>query len=301
MADEPTQSNPPDPLGPPGLDGIERLFGVIGWPVAHSMSPAIHNAAFAELGLPFTYRLFPVPPDLSDLEAFLSRCRESSVPVGGCSVTIPHKVNAITFLERVGGRIEPLAKQIGAVNTLAFTDGGVYGANTDYAAAVGAIASALPGGREELTGKKALLVGAGGAGRAIAFGLTAAGCELTIADLDAARAEALAAETKAAAVPLADIERVEADVIANATPVGMYPNVERTPLPTSMLRAGQVVFDAVYNPLRTQLLTEADAAGCRTVPGVEMFVGQAVAQFELWTGKTAPREVMRNVVLERLR
>lgn len=289
-----------DPLAPPGLDGIERLFGVIGWPVAHSMSPAIHNAAFAKLGLPFAYRLFPVPPNLSDLEAFLTRCRESSVPVGGCSITIPHKVNAITFLESVGGKVEPLANQIGAVNTLAFTDDGIYGANTDYAAAVGAIASVLPGGREELTGKKALLVGAGGAGRAIAFGLTAAGCELTIADLDAARAEALAAETKAAVAPLEKIVGLEVDVIANATPVGMRPDVERTPLPTSMLRAGQVVFDAVYNPIRTRLLADAEAAGCRTVPGVEMFVGQAVAQFELWTGKDAPREVMRNVVLERL-
>jgi shikimate dehydrogenase len=290
----------PDPLRPEGLEGVERLFGVIGWPVAHSMSPAIHNAAFEAEKLPCHYRLFPVPPSGADLAAFLARCKDSPVPVGGCSVTIPHKQHALAYLRATGGQIEPLAEKIGALNTLVLEPGRAYGCNTDYAAAVEAIASAFQQGRSALAGKRVLLLGAGGAGRAIAFGLLDAGCRVTITDCDPPRAEQLAAEAGAATVPLEQVTGLEADILVNATPVGMHPNVSQSPYPAEHLRPGQVVFDAVYNPIRTRLLTEAEARGCRCVAGVEMFVGQAVAQFERWTGRPAPRRLMHSVVLERL-
>jgi shikimate dehydrogenase len=297
---EDTTDRQPDPLSPDGLSGARRLYGVIGWPLGHSMSPAIHTAAFEALGLPYVYRMFPVPAEAAAFEAFLARCANAPVPVGGCSVTIPHKENALAWLKQTGGQVDPLAARIGAVNTLAFSDAGAFGSNTDCQAAVAAIASAV-GGQAALAGKAALVLGAGGAGRAVVFGLIDAGCRVSLADVDAGRAAALAADSGATHVPMDAVGRIETDILANASPVGMHPNVAASPVPAAALREGMVVFDVVYNPLRTRLLREAEAAGCRTVAGIEMFVGQAVAQCQLWTGRPAPRDVMRRVVLERLR
>ncbi len=267
------------------------VYGVIANPVAHSMSPAIHNAAFAALGLDAVY----VPLKVTDCAAFLDAFERCDLR--GLSVTIPHKVTMLGLMDEV----EDLARRIGAVNTVDVRDGRRYGCNTDVSAAVGAIESAARrAGMETLRGRSVVLVGAGGAGRAIAYGLADKGADLTIANRTVEKAERLAAELGVRACGLDALPDLAADVLVNSTSVGMWPNVDASPVPTGMLREGMVVFDAVYNPMRTRLLREAEEAGAVTAPGVEWFVSQAAAQFELWTGVDAPREVMEQVLRSRL-
>ena len=169
--------------------------------------------------------------------------------------------------------------------------GCLVGSNTDWTAAVAAIESELPDGG--VGGKRVALLGAGGTARAIAFGLKARGATTTIYNRTSERAEKLAADVGCAWAPLDAIETADVDVIANSTSVGMYPIVDASPVPA-------VVFDAVYNPVWTRLLAEADKAGCRTVSGIHMFVNQAAEQFKTWTGLDAPRELMETVTRERL-
>jgi len=289
-----------------------RVYGVIANPVAHSMSPAIHNAAFQHCGLDAVYLPFRV----DDPADFIPAYRE--LPVDGYSVTIPHKEAVIPLLDDV----EPLARRIGAVNTIVRRRGRLLGSNTDWSAAIAAIESGLRDG-ETLEGKTALLLGAGGAARAIAFGLAERRCRVAIANRTHQRAVKLAADVGCEAIPLDTLpslldprpstadprpstpdprpSTLAYDILVNATSVGMHPNDDATPLEAALLRPGALVFDSVYNPLETRLLREARAAGCRTVGGLEMFVNQAVQQFELWTGVPAPRALMRSVVESRLR
>ena len=280
-----------------------RVYGVIANPVAHSMSPAIHNAAFKECGVDAVYLPFRVDAPAEFIPAY------RQLPVDGYSVTIPHKEAVIPLLDEV----EPLARRIGAVNTIVLRDGRLCGSNTDWSAAVAAIKSGLPEG-EKLAGKAVLLLGAGGAARAMAFGLAERGCRVLIANRTHERAVRLAADVGCKAIPLDQLaspsghaSRVTRhasapyDILVNATSLGMHPRVEDTPLDASLLRPEALVFDSVYNPLETRLLREARAAGCRTVDGLEMFVNQAAQQFELWTRLPAPRSLMRLVVEARLR
>ncbi|MBM4043329.1 MAG: shikimate dehydrogenase, partial [Planctomycetes bacterium] len=255
-----------------------RVHGVIANPVAHSMSPAIHNAAFRECGVDAVYLPFRV----DDPAGFIPAFRE--LPVEGYSVTIPHKQAVIPLLDEV----QPLARRIGAVNTIVRRDGRLCGSNADWSAAVKAIESGLQEG-EALEGKTVLLLGAGGAARAMAFGLAERGASVAIANRTHDRAVRLAAEVGCEAIPLSSVGSVAYDILVNGTSLGMHPGVEETPLHASLLRREALVFDSVYNPLETRLLREARAAGCRTVNGLEMFVNQAVEQFELWTRLPAPR------------
>jgi 3-dehydroquinate dehydratase/shikimate dehydrogenase len=185
-----------------------------------------------------------------------------------------------------------------AVNTLVRRGDGYHATNTDVTSAMRVLAGAV--GREEFSGLRAVVVGAGGVGRAYVHGLAARGAEVAVTDVDASRREAVAAEAGAAAVEPAAVGDVRCDVLMNASPVGMWPQVDATPVGTGVLRPGMVVFDAVYNPRETRLLREAAAAGCVTISGVEQFVGQAVEQFELWTGRRAPEALMRQVVVDAL-
>jgi len=267
-----------------------RLYGVIANPVAHSMSPAIHNAAFRHCGVDAVYLPFRVDRVADFIPAY------QDLPMDGYSVTIPHKEAVIPLLDEV----QPLARRIGAVNTIVRRDGRLCGSNTDWAAAVQAIEDALPHG-ESVRGRTVLLLGAGGASRAIAFGLVERGCRVAIANRTAERAVRLAADVGCESVDLADLASVPYDILVNGTSVGMHPQVDATPLEQPLIRPGSLVFESVYNPLETRLLREARAAGCRTVDGLEMFVNQAAAQFELWTGVPAPRELMRRVVEARLK
>lgn len=267
------------------------LYGVVGTPIAHSMSPAIHNAALQACGLPGVYLRFHA----EDFPVFL---REVAEPLGvrGLSVTLPHKEAALAACESV----DAPAGDIGAVNTLTRTPTGWHGCNTDCHAACKAIQAAAARAGIPLQGARALVLGAGGTARALAYGLREAGCSLTLANRTLANAEALAAKMGARAIPLADATGASCDILANTTRVGMHPDGDATPLPGAPFRAGMVVFDAVYNPRETRFLREARAAGAEIADGVEMFVGQAVEQFERWTGQTAPRDVMEEVVLQRL-
>jgi 3-dehydroquinate dehydratase/shikimate dehydrogenase len=265
------------------------VYGVVANPVAHSMSPAIHNAAFAERGVDAVYLPFRV----DDVAEFIPPYRD--LPVSGYSVTIPHKEAVIPLLDEV----QPLAKRIGAVNTIVDRGGRLCGSNTDWSAAVAAIESGLEEG-ERLDGQRVLMIGAGGAARAMAFGLAERGCRLTIANRTHERAVRLAQDVGCECVPLEEVGSVPYDVFVNGTSLGMHPKVEGTPLEAEHLRPGTLVFDTVYNPIETRLLREARAAGCRTVSGLEMFVNQATEQFELWTGQPAPRSTMRAVVERRL-
>jgi len=267
------------------------VYGVVANPVAHSMSPAVHNAAFAERGLDAVYLPFKV----LDPARFL--CGFEPYELKGLSVTLPHKEAMLPLMDEV----DELATAVGAVNTVALRDGRRYGCNTDVAAAAGSIEGAAQrAGLEPLSERTVLLVGAGGAARAIALGLRGKVGRLVIANRTVSRARALAAELGAEACGLDELGGVRPDVVVNSTSVGMWPNVEDCAVPADMLRPGMVVFDAVYNPVRTRLLTQAEAAGAVTATGLEWFVGQAAAQFELWTGRPAPREVMVEVLRGRL-
>ncbi len=267
-----------------------QVYGVIGNPVAHSISPAIHNAAFRALGVNAVYVPFRVEGDVCN---FIDACR--GIPAQGYSITIPHKQAAMTALDE----IEPICRKIGAVNTAVNRNGRLVGSNSDWTAAIGAIEAGLAG--RGLAGKRVALVGAGGTARAIAFGLKAKGAVTCIYNRTPERARTLAEEVGCEWAALDALgPDLAAAVLANATSAGMYPDTDATSVPPSVLKPGMVVFDAVYNPVWTRLLCSAEEAGCTTVSGLEMFINQAVQQITTWTGREAPRELMEAVTREKL-
>ncbi len=260
------------------------VYGVVANPVAHSMSPAVHNAAFEAAGLDAVYLRFKV----TDPEVFLRDFEPYDLR--GLSVTIPHKEPMLRLMDET----DELARRVGAVNTVRIDSAGRYGCNTDVAAATASVErAARRAGLLPLSTATVLLVGAGGGARAIAYGLCEKVGRLIIANRTVERAQELAGELGVEHCGLDRMTEYTPDIIINGTSVGMWPEVDRSPVPAEMLRDGMVVFDAVYNPSRTRLLEEAERAGAETASGVEWFVGQAAAQFELWTGRPAPREAMR--------
>jgi shikimate dehydrogenase len=250
------------------IDAQTQLYGIIGNPVRHSLSPIIHNAAFRRMGLNAAYLAFEV----NDLVEALNGIR--GLGMIGVSVTIPFKTQIIPFLDQVGD----LARKIQAVNTIKNERGKLVGYNTDWRGALEALEEKV-----DLNGKKVLLLGAGGAARAIAFGLKKKSCQVFIYNRSLNKAKDLAKEL--GHVSLSSIEGVKADVIINATSVGMSPHNAESPLPKRFLKKGMVVMDIVYQPLKTQLLQEAEGQGCRTIDGLEMLIHQGAAQLEIWTGK----------------
>jgi shikimate dehydrogenase len=264
------------------ITGTTKIYGIFGRPVAHSLSPAMHNAAFDSLGLNSVY----VPFAVHNLPQAVEGLR--GLNLGGVSVTIPFKEEIIPLLDE----IDDQARIIGAVNTVVNREGRLWGTNTDWQGALAAL-------REEinLAGQQVLILGAGGAGRAIVYAVRQAGGEVSVADEDEARARTLAREFGAASVPLAQAAREPATVLINATPVGMAPQAEAIPLDPDSLSKFSVVMDIVYKPLRTRLLREAAAHGCRCIDGLQMLVHQGARQFELFTGQPAPVEIMRRAAL----
>lgn len=289
------------------LDADTQVFGVIGYPVGHSMSPAIHNAGFDAVGYNGVYLPMPIPPEYEHFKATVgSFLAEPSLHFRGASVTIPHKQNLLRFVEEMNGEIEPLAAQIGAANTLTVRDDGtLYASNTDYAAALDSACEALTIERDDLRNKRVAVLGAGGAARAVAAGYTHYAARVTVYNRTIDKARALAQAFDAEHAPLSAVADAECDILINCTPIGMHPKEDATPADfasgsTWLSRSKPLVFDTIYNPVETRLLREAKAAGCVTVSGVEMFVRQAAAQFALWTGEPAPAERFRDVVLQRL-
>ncbi len=263
------------------------IFGVVGYPLSHSLSPVMHNTAFHEKGINAVYLYFPC----KDVSCVV--CGMRSLSIKGLSITIPYKEKICEYLDE----IDPLAERIGAVNTLLNDNGKIIGYNTD---AYGAIA-ALKKEVNELRGKKVLVIGAGGAARAICFGLKEEGATVTVCNRTKERGEKLARDIDAEFIPLSSLKQTDAHIIIQATSVGMYPDVEKSPVSGSIFRPGTVVMDVIYNPLETEFLKMAKKAGCRIITGVDMFVYQGAKQFELWTKKEAPLEVMKKTVLSCLR
>jgi 3-dehydroquinate dehydratase/shikimate dehydrogenase len=269
-----------------------RVFGVIADPVGHSLSPVIHNAALAHVGADAVYVPFRVPRE--HLDEFMRTAREWDL--GGLSVTIPHKEAVLPHLT---SRDEWVVG-IEAANTVVFQGLERMGYNTDCQAAMASLQQALAadeaaasaGGSEMFANRVALVLGAGGAAKAIAFGLMRRGANVVIAGRTLERAEQLAERLGCRAVEWKARHGVAPQILVNCTPVGMHPNVDESPFDKHHLRPSMVVFDTVYNPESTLLIKFAREQSCRIVTGIEMFVRQAALQFELFTGTAAPRTVM---------
>ncbi len=263
-----------------------KIFGVIGDPVNKSMGYLIHNKAFQLTGLPHVYVPFPV----QNVQRFFAAFEPY---LGGLSVTMPHKEEIGAVL----GTVSPQAKNIGAVNTVVRENDTWAGHNTDGTGALRALKT-----KGDVAGKNVVIIGAGGTAKAIGHTLKDAGAKLTLTyHRNQKRGQKLADQLGARLIHIDSIASETPDILINCSPVGMTPNVKQTPCPASVLKPGMIVFDSVYNPLETRLISEAKAAGCITIPGIELFVNQAVEQFELWTGKTAPIDAMRQVVLDKLK
>lgn len=266
---------------------MTRNVGVIGWPVARSRSPQMHNAAFAALGLDWRYRLLPAPPD--QLPAVVDRIRSGEL--AGANVTIPHKSAVMPLLDE----IDAAAQAIGAVNTIAIRDNRLIGYNTDAAG----FEQALSETGVEVKGRACAVLGAGGAARAVVYALKGLGARVTIYARDVGRARALIGPGGQAR-SLAEVDRMgrETILIVNATPVGMAPNVETMPWPEDApFPPGALAFDLITHPRRTRWLEQAERSGARTTNGLAMLVYQGAAAFEMWTGCAAPIDVMRAAVL----
>ncbi len=276
------------------ISGTTGVCGVIGDPIEHTMSPAMHNAAFLETGVDFVYAAFHVTAD--ELGEAIRGMR--ALGFRGLNVTIPHKVAVMAFLDK----LDPLAEKIGAVNTIVNDDGVLTGFNTDASGAMRALAE----GGIEIDGRKIVVLGAGGASRAVSLALADGGGRLTILnrreELD--WAEELAARLSGlfgGEIPALELTGdnlagalAGADLLVNTTSVGMSPQMGRTPVDAGLLHAGLAVFDIVYNPLKTRLLQDAEAAGASTVAGIEMLAWQGALAFEKWTGRPAPAKLMRD-------
>ncbi|TAL39125.1 MAG: shikimate dehydrogenase [Spirochaetes bacterium] len=271
---------------------LTRLYCIFGNPVRHSLSPRMHNAAFSALGMDAVYLAFE-PSSIKDALAAMR-----ALPIHGASVTIPYKTPVLPLLDSV----DELAARIGSVNTVVNRNGSLHGANTDGRGALTALERAGFSARD----KSVLVVGNGGSARAVAFTLLAAGARVLVAGRNESRIAALSAEL-AASYPgvahrtLNSLDRAlmkDIDAIVNTTPVGMGSDTHDTPIDASLLASAHLVMDIVYAPPMTRLLREARDAGCTIVQGTDMLLYQGVLQFELWTGMSAPVEIMRATIID---
>jgi shikimate dehydrogenase len=282
------------------INGQTRLVGVMGWPVEHTMSPHMHNAAYAELGMNCCYVPLAVKPEgLADAVAGLH-----ALGFAGCNITVPHKQGVFDCLDEVSEE----AQIVGAVNTLVRKARGWAGGNSD----LHGFLMSLDEERVTLKGKRSLVLGAGGAARGLVYALASQGAEIVLMNRTLARAEGLAKEMEAAfpgamaaALPMEEglllQEAERAELFVNTTSLGMWPEVGRSPWPEGTpFPSHQVVFDAVYNPLRTRLMEQAEASGARAIGGLKMLVYQGAVAFDWWFGVMPPAETMYQVARRRL-
>jgi 3-dehydroquinate dehydratase/shikimate dehydrogenase len=279
------------------INADTELYGVIGSPVAHSAGPAAHNTCFADIGENKLYLPLLVEGGKEEFDCFLRHVLTRSwLGFRGFSITIPHKENALNFVKENRGSVEPLAEKIGAVNTIIVgPDGKLLACNTDYSAAMDAIASTL-GSKANLKNLPVAVIGAGGVARAIVAGLSQASAKITIYNRTVERGEKLAAEFNCDFAPLNDLANLDAKLLINCTSIGMHPNIDETPIPQEYLKKDMVVFDTVYNPPQTMLLKQAEEKDAKTIDGLSMFINQAAAQFKLFTGKNADPKIMRKTI-----
>jgi len=289
-----------------------KIFGVVGSPIMHSMSPGIHNAGFDAVGFDGVYLPMLVEPGWESFKAFM----ETFVPfegldLSGLSVTIPHKENALRYLKEKGAEVEELAEAIGAVNTIVIDrstkEPKLRGFNTDYAAILDSITAKMGIERQDLENYRVAVIGAGGTGRTAIAALAHYGATVVVYNRTKERADALAKEFdgRVGKVVSARLEKLCdscCHIFINTTSVGMWPKVNESPIGDRPPKfdTDTVVFDTIYNPMKTKFLQQAEQAGAKTIGGVEMFVRQAGGQFEAWTGKEAPAKVMREVIERRL-
>jgi shikimate dehydrogenase len=272
------------------IDAKTRMAGIIGWPVGHSLSPVMHNAVYDALGMNWRYVAFPVRPEhIAEAVAGIR-----ALNLAGVNVTIPHKETVMPHLDE----LTPAARAIGAVNTIIVEDDTLIGDNTD----VSGFLEALDQAGVPLAGRHALILGAGGAARAAAWGLLTRQMRVSLLARTAGRGERLAEDMRCA-VPGADIVVVahsprSVDLLVNCTPVGMIPEPDRSPLPGGLtIDAHMAVMDMIYRPLETTLLRQARQAGARVVSGLDMLVYQGIVAFERWTGQLPPADLMRAACL----
>jgi len=266
------------------LDRKTRVYGIIGDPVRHSLSPAMHNAAFHAHRMNAVY----IPFLVRNLRDFIAAIEP--LGVAGFSVTLPHKETILRYLDRC----DPIAAEIGAVNTVAVRAGKLVGYNTDHIGVLHALQA-----RMRLRGSRVLIVGAGGGARAAAFALARARASVFITARRMRRAAELADAVHGETIEQRDVRRARFDAIVNATPVGMHPFAQDSPLDAPDLNC-RVVFDMIYRPRETRLLQLAAQRGIETIPGIEMLIGQGLAQWEIWTRKRAPASVMRRAAIRAL-
>ncbi len=267
------------------LSGEKTITGIIGHPLSHTLSPAMHNAAFATLGLPGRYVVLPTAKD--ELETLLQVAVE--LDLRGFNVTIPHKESILPLLDR----LDPSAERIGAVNTVLVEDGRFTGFNTDVHGATMALRSAGVEGK----GMKALVIGAGGASRAVVSALSDMGTKTFICNRTKEKAESLARSFKNVRdIDVADAPKEEFDIVVNCTPLGMKGFPDELPIGPEVFRSGQFVMDTIYNPPKTRFLAEAERKGAVTINGEGMLVHQGLKAFEIFTNKQASYEVMLNAL-----
>lgn len=273
-----------------------KILCIIGHPVEHSMSPVMHNAALQDLGLDFIYIAFNVIP--SKLKNAIRGIK--AIGIKGFNVTIPHKEIIMKYLDK----IDPLAKKMGAINTVKSENGILIGRNTD---ALGAKKGLLDAGCK-INGKNILILGAGGAAKAICYVLAEEANKIVIANRTEKRAIKLVknlkknidvnAEVKNNSENVLKEETSKADILINTTPVGMYPSTSQSPILKSILHSDLFVFDVIYNPIETKLIRDAKEIGCKTLGGLDMLINQGVLAFEWWTNKKPNRDLMKRKVIE---
>lgn len=280
------------------ISGKTKVCGLIGDPIEHTMSPAMHNAAYRELGLDYVYIAFGVKPE--QLSQAIEGIRGFGIT--GMNVTIPHKVNVVPLLDR----LDPLAEKIGAVNTVVNDNGVLTGYNTD---ATGFLQAMLEKGVEP-KGKNIAIIGAGGAARAVSFILADRGAYPVIfnrieeidwaVELAAKISKEFSISVEALELTRDNLATVlkEAEILVNATSVGMSPNSGNSPVPAGLLKPGLTVFDVVYNPLKTKLLQDAEGARATIISGIDMLVWQGIFAFELFTGMKPPFEFMKKEAMK---
>jgi shikimate dehydrogenase len=265
------------------IDAATQVFAVMGNPVRHSLSPQMFNRAFSETGYNGVYAAFQVTAIKDGMAAM------RSLGIKGASITIPHKVSILGFLDE----IDPIAESIGAVNTVINHDGRLKGYNSDCLGAVTALEEIT-----DLKGKRVAIIGAGGAARAIGFGVKSRGSSLTLINRSISNGEKLATALNADFIPISELCSLPFDILIQTTSVGMTPHIHESPVPATLLTPGLLVMDIVYAPLKTRLLKDAEKTGCRTINGLSMFVHQAAFQFELWTQSQAPLAVMKQSLMD---
>jgi shikimate dehydrogenase len=268
------------------IDAATQVFAVFGNPVSHSLSPVMFNRAFSKTGYNGVYVAFQVRAIGEGISAM------RSLGIKGASITIPHKVSILDFLDE----LDPVAENIGAVNTVINHKGRLKGYNSDCLGAVSALEASTC-----LEGKKVAIIGAGGAARAIGFGVKSRGSSLTLINRTVSRGEKLAVALDADFIPISELGSLPFDILIHTTSIGMTPHIRQSPIPDALLTPGLLVMDIVYAPLKTRLLKDAEAAGCRTINGMAMFIHQAAFQFELWTRVPAPLSVMKQSLMETLK